>query len=216
MTNEEAARILDPETTREALDEIEYYTGFRGEETVLEAVNDACRIAADALRKLQPDCNPLTLEQLWGMEGKPVWVERNEEPHDGKWFIVDYAGTDNPDKTLYTKEGVTYSDYGKHFAAYLYPPAHIDREAWEKPCDMCGGKTTLYQHTNTTKLFMNTFGEASTLVTECMACPPYADCCMKGISVNSAFKIKFCPECGRPLTDEAWAELEKRLRGCME
>lgn len=93
------------------------------------------------------------------------------------------------------------------------PPAHIDREAWEKPCDMCGGKTTLYQHTNTTKLFMNTFGEASTLVTECMACPPYADCCMKGISANSAFKIKFCPECGRPLTDEAWAELEKRLRG---
>lgn len=24
---------------------------------------------------------------------------------------------------------------------------------------------------------------------------------------------KFCPKCGRPLTDQAWAELEKRLRG---
>lgn len=98
-------------------------------------------------------------------------------------------------------------------AVRAYPPAHIDREAWEKPCNMCGGKTTLYQHTNTTKLFMNTFGNAATLVTECTACPPYADCCMKDISANSAFKINFCPECGRPLTEEAWAELEKRLRG---
>lgn len=94
-----------------------------------------------------------------------------------------------------------------------YSPTHIGREAWEKPCSMCGGKTTLYQHTNTTKLFMNTFGEAATLVAECMACPPYADCCMKGISANSAFKINFCPECGRPLTPEAWAMMEKRLRG---
>lgn len=25
--------------------------------------------------------------------------------------------------------------------------------------------------------------------------------------------LKFCPWCGRPLTPEAWAELEKRLRG---
>lgn len=94
-----------------------------------------------------------------------------------------------------------------------YSPAHIDRKAWEKPCNMCRGEKTLYQHTNSTKLFMNTFGEAATLVTECMACPPYADCCMKGVSANSAFKINFCPECGRPLTQEARAMLEKRLRG---
>lgn len=91
-----------------------------------------------------------------------------------------------------------------------YPLPHIDREAWE-PCKVCNGKKTLYQHTNTTKLFMNTFGRAATLVTECVPCPPYADCCMKGISDNSAFKINFCPECGRPLTEEAWAELERRL-----
>lgn len=136
MTNEEAARILDPETTASVLRE--YGDG----DAQLKACDDACRIAAKVLRNT----------------------------------------------------------------------AHIDREAWE-PCKVCNGKTTLYQHTNSTKLFMNTFGQAATLVTECMACPPYADCCMKGISANSAFKINFCPECGRPLTPEAWEILEKRLRG---
>lgn len=83
-------------------------------------------------------------------------------------------------------------------------------KAW-KPCKVCNGKTTLYQHTNTTKLFMNTFGKARTLVTECNACPPYADCCMKGISMNSAFIISYCPECGRPLTDEAVDMVMERL-----
>ncbi len=90
----------------------------------------------------------------------------------------------------------------------------ITREQVEKvwkPCKVCNGKTTLYQHTNTTKLFMNTFGKAATLVTECNACPPYADCCMKGISMNSAFRISYCPECGRPLTDEAVETIMKRM-----
>ena len=90
----------------------------------------------------------------------------------------------------------------------------VSRELVEKvwkPCKVCNGKTTLYQHTNTTKLFMNTFGKAATLVTECNACPPYADCCMKGISMNSAFRISYCPECGRPLTDEAVDMVMERL-----
>ena len=30
-----------------------------------------------------------------------------------------------------------------------------------------------------------------------------------------SFPVSFCPKCGRPLTDQAWAELEKRLRGMM-
>lgn len=160
---------------------------------------------------------PLTLEQLREMDGQPVWIV--ESPDWGHWELSEDAEDYilDRDTDLY---GLTYHDpdgkAGLHklgWLAYAYPPTNIDREAWEKPCSMCGEKTTLYQHTNTTKLLMNTFGEAATLVTECMACPPYADCCMKGISANSAFKINFCPECGRPLTGEAWAELEKRLRG---
>lgn len=93
----------------------------------------------------------------------------------------------------------------------LHPITREQVEMVWKPCKVCNGKTTLYQHTNTTKLFMNTFGKATTLVTECNACPPYADCCMKGISANSAFRISYCPECGRPLTDEAVQMVMERL-----
>lgn len=51
MTYKEAADILDPETSLAALAEIEYFGGFSGQETVLEAVNEACCIAARALRE---------------------------------------------------------------------------------------------------------------------------------------------------------------------
>ena len=122
-----------------------------------------------------------------------------------KWYVED-AGIDSED----FKEAIEMAK-----EALLNTTVHIDRDEWNS-CVICGGEKKLYQNTHTTKLFMNTFGEATTLVTECMACPPYADCCMKGISTNSAFIIKFCPECGRPLTDEAWEILEKRLRGCLK
>lgn len=51
MTREEAIRILDPETTAEALAEIEYYAGFRGKEAATKAVEDACILAVAALRE---------------------------------------------------------------------------------------------------------------------------------------------------------------------
>ena len=54
MTREEAARILDPSTTREALAEIEYYAGFNGHEAVMKAVEDACMMGAEALQRLIP------------------------------------------------------------------------------------------------------------------------------------------------------------------
>ena len=130
--------------------------------TCLEAVQDSAKMV------------PLTLEQLRKMDGQPVWVERNEEPYDGKWFIVDHADVENPDRTLYTKEGVTYSDYGVYFTAYAYPPAHIDRDACN-PCMMCKNQ--------------------------------------KSLNLSLDMNCRYCPKCGRPLTEEAWAELEKRLRG---
>lgn len=160
---------------------------------------------------------PLTLEQLREMDGKPVWIHtfssKSKKTNIEEWALV---ASSSEYSVSFVRVAVAgrmekkCSDYEKTWLAYSYPVPHIDREAWE-PCKICNGKTTLYQYTANTKLFMNTFGHAATLVTECMGCPPYAECCMKGISANSAFKINFCPECGRPLTEEAWAELERRL-----
>ena len=51
MTREESIRILDPETTGEAISEIEYYGGFSGRNAAVQAVSDACILAVDALRE---------------------------------------------------------------------------------------------------------------------------------------------------------------------
>ena len=52
MTREEAANILDPETTLEVYAKISYYGGFEGENVWQDAVNEACRMGAAALREL--------------------------------------------------------------------------------------------------------------------------------------------------------------------
>ena len=51
MTIKEAIRLLDPDTSVEAINEIDYYGGLKGYEKVLEAINEACRLACDIMRK---------------------------------------------------------------------------------------------------------------------------------------------------------------------
>ena len=51
MTIDQAIRILDPETTAEALGEIEYYGGLRGREGMIAACEEACRIAVGIMQK---------------------------------------------------------------------------------------------------------------------------------------------------------------------
>ena len=55
MTIDEAIRILDPETTAEALGEIEYYGGLRGREKMVAACDEACRVAVGIMRKYQEE-----------------------------------------------------------------------------------------------------------------------------------------------------------------
>lgn len=155
--------------------------------------------------------SPLTLKQLREMNGQPgYWAEEK------RWGIicVDSAGRwAGVPFFKFRLDGVNfeYNIKSRRMKIYRSPsPTKLVRAAWE-PCKYCSGEKTLYQKTHHTKLYMNTFGCASTLVTECSRCPPYAKCCMKDIPANSVFKINFCPECGRPLTDEAWEMLEKRL-----
>lgn len=137
MTNEEAARLLDPETNLAAMEELQYYHGFAWQEILVKALREARKMGADALRNT--GCfrgEPLTLEQL------------REVPH-GKI----------KDNTLQS-----ICNRANEIACYS---VHIDRETWE-PCELCEKQ-------------------------------------------RKVFNEKFCGECGRPLTEEAWAELEKRI-----
>ena len=51
MTVKEAIRIIDPKTSSEALEKIEYYGGFSGKLKKFLAVREACAMAIDALRE---------------------------------------------------------------------------------------------------------------------------------------------------------------------
>lgn len=119
MTNEEAACLLDPETNYSAL--VQYEAGPER----MDAVEEALRIAAAVLR--EPKMVPLTLEQLRGMGGRPVWIV--EHPDWGHWELSedgeDYIADRDPE--LY---GLRHDDpegkFGLHklgWLAYAYPPA---------------------------------------------------------------------------------------------
>lgn len=43
---------------------------------------------------------------------------------------------------------------------------------------------------------------------------PCSDCQESGELASWTAKYPYCPKCGRPMTNEAYALLEKRLRGC--
>ena len=144
---------------------------------------------------LTPPNEPLTLEQLREMDGEPVWIVRLED-NLGWWAIVrlrnDRANTDYGAYFM-------LSDYGKTWEVYAYPPAHIDREAWE-PCLFCceksKGRKTLAFDSAGDAVTLEIYGNAAAIESDSME-----------------FIVRFCPECGRPLTPEARAMLEKRLRG---
>lgn len=116
MTFDQAARILDPETSREAI---------RDYEKPRAAKKEACRIAATALRNLQKEmdapeeCEPLTLDQLRNMYGEParfvdLYTEYEENvivgvPGERGVF---YSALDETDLYKDTR------DYGARWVAY--------------------------------------------------------------------------------------------------
>jgi hypothetical protein len=75
----------------------------------------------------------------------------------------------------------------------------VDAEPVQRGCEYCSGRRTEYYHTTNTKLYINTFGNAQVLETECNPCPPYSNCSLRGIPVRSVFIINYCPNCGRKL-----------------
>ena len=140
---------------------------------------------------------PLTLEQLREMIGQPVWIESNDKK---EWCILwGYHGPEvNGRSMIFTrrtseKKQYQFSDYGKTWLAYAYPPAHIDREVWG-PCEAC--------KEGTIKINIPEFRALA-------ICNQH----MNHDAFTLNLQTVFCPVCGRPQTEEAWQELEKRVRG---
>ena len=90
------------------------------------------------------------------------------------------------------QEGVAACSYGDYFQENILV-GDLDRGAWE--CPHCEPDTEGY---------VRKFGAYSVhdAMLETGHCKPQ--------------EIKYCPRCGRPLTEAAWAELEKRLRRSAE
>ena len=183
MTEFDAALILDHKTSESALAQ---YPDCESRRAAMEA---AGRIAVKAMRRQSDE--PLTPEQLMGMDNQPVWVEF-EDGSGGLWGIVHltifaqicFANG------LHCTIGKPY--YGRTYKAYAYQPAHIDREAWE-PCGECERKICDNCR----------YSEYLSYLEPCKSCENASE--WKPMQ-------NFCGECGRPLTTEAWSRLEKRLR----
>lgn len=161
-------------------------------------VADALELAIAALRAGGKDMNvstmsdgqPLTLEQLRGMVGKPAFLPEV-----------------NCNVLIARNEGVplfTFSDgsqvsavdwYEEVGEAYAYQPAHIDREAWTAEWEEDGEcEHKLYRIKDPAKWKKY----------KCSKC---------GYKAGRRSGQKFCPNCGRAMTSEALVELEKRVRG---
>ena len=98
-------------------------------------------LALTALRSMQEAGEPLSLEQLKQMDGKPVWCEDLE-------FGCSCWGYWNGDGAIGYFSNFAYDDYGTGWLAYSYPPAHIDRSKWisvkeRLPDDEKDGETVL-------------------------------------------------------------------------
>lgn len=145
-----------------------------------------------AITALSPPNEPLTLGQLREMVDEPVYLYIYDTALDSGWHIIK---TVTEDKIIFRGWNTVYvpiSSIGKCFDFYAYPPAHIAREKWE-PCEWCGS-----------------FGKAS----DNWVCTLEDD---DGHTVTNNHIVvcataNYCPSCGRPLTEQAWAELVKRLR----
>lgn len=149
----------------------------------------------------QPN-EPLTIEQLRGMDGRPAYW-----PDAESWGIISVDDAGRWEGIPFfrgRKNGVNfeYDIVSRGMEVYAYPPAHIDREKWE-PCEYCQRRTSpdevsmLTTDENGSETGMFVFNGILASNTD-------------GLQMR---QIYFCPICGRPLTEEAWADLERRVFG---
>lgn len=165
---------------------------------------DAFDLAIRALKN-KPISDSLTSEQLREMDGRWVMIKSLDKQISGTMpaFIKDGYATSvcamgskccHPDVC---EVHFLLSDYGKTWLAYAWPPVHIDQEAWE-PCGECKTHCGICANYGG----WDRYGKPKV----CEDCKDHS---------NFLADDNFCSHCGRPLTPEAWAELEKRIGGAV-
>ena len=177
MTREEAIEILERKTTIPDTN----YTWAQ--------IDQAIDTAITALRSMQEAGEPLSLEQLQEMDGKPVWIEDKEYPENTGWVIWDDSFKQN-----WLGDPETQNSHGKSWLAYSYPSVHIDRGKWEA-CDHCKKACWNCNHN----------------LLCCEGNDKECDDCVNQSKWEFLAYQNYCPKCGRPLTEEAWVELERRV-----
>lgn len=133
---------------------------------------------------------PLTLEELLEMNGKPAYWAEDESygiisvDDGGRWEGIPFFNG--------RKNGVDfkYDIQARKMTVYAVEPPRLDRKAWE-PCTKCGSCFSCVHSTKNINDSRNA----------CFWCE----------QKNQFNPMNFCPKCGRPLTDEAWQILEKRI-----
>lgn len=175
-------------TREEAIEILERKTTIPDTNYTWAQIDQAIDMAISALRSTPQPGNPLTLDQLREMDGQPVWVvclkkEKYIDPPIG-WRILE--------KSISGSFGVwngenclSQRSYSSDWFAYSYPPAHIDRGEWTAEWIYPENEWNL---------------------------PRCSKCGCNSKDATYGHKDRFCPKCGRAMTEEAWAELEQRLQ----
>lgn len=183
MKIEEAIEWME-EAVQETTECFEQCSPSLQKELVMQ--KEVFELAISALRSMLEAGEPLTVERLREMDGKPVWIE-----DVNRWGFVSIpeAGQfKNTPFVLFRKEDVQFEWQieDSELTVYSYPPAHIDRSKW-------------------TAEWVPMTDDDGCVWLECSTCEYDLD------SLEESHP--FCPSCGRAMTEEAWAELERRLRG---
>lgn len=139
------------------------------------------------------DNKPLTLEELFEMNGQPVWVENIAHPEESEWRLFRYK-MDNF-ACFSDMEDELCSLYYRTWLAYAHKPIDF---VYREPCVHCEGCGNCVYFLYDDDEF------------------PCNRCLRESTSNNPYPKfnpVGFCKFCGRPLTNEAREMLERRLTG---
>ena len=196
-------------TNEEALDLLEHGDWFQSVYNSLPE-STANKVAEAIEVHSATTSEPLTLEQLREMVDEPVYLYIYDTALDSGWHIIK---TVTEDKIIFRGWNTVYvpiSSIGKCFDFYAYPPAHIAREKWE-PCECCREPIGAEPYAKEKYPEICDFevildgGDEITVNAYNHYTPVTEEVCF-------SFPVSFCPKCGRPLTEQAWAEMEKRMR----